>query len=408
MSDYYGPLSIKPYKSKAGKKGWRGSIDYYVLGKRKQKTCVSYQRLKRDARAELEKWREEQEKIARALPDTGESRGRKRSNGDTVMEVCVAYLNNQLAKGEIEKSTYSTQISNLTNYAAPYIGNILFVDLDRVAIEGWITKMYERGLSQNTIHGAFMNVNKVYKYFAMAGLISHNPLEYVKTPKKGDAKVTYLDKPQFDKLVSVLKSNYDKGDRFRTAVMLATFGGLRRGEICGLRWYDVDFEANSITVSSAIGVYTDENGQATYTKSPKNLSSARTFPMPAELRKELELRYAKVQEEYGCINGTWFVCGQSINYYAPTTFTREFERFADAYEIRDHFNKRATLHCLRHNLATVGVKANVDIASLAAMMGHKSKAMTLDTYSSATPDAQALAAKKLESAFDAMIEEQEE
>lgn len=405
MSDYYGPLSIRPYKSKAGKKGWRGSIDYYVLGKRKQKTCVSYQRLKRDARAELEKWREEQEKIARALPDTGESRGRKRSNGDTVMEVCGAYLNNQLAKGEIEKSTYSTQISNLTNYAAPYIGNILFVDLDRVAIEGWITKMYERGLSQNTIHGAFMNVNKVYKYFAMAGLISHNPLEYVKTPKKGDAKVTYLDKPQFDKLVSVLKNNYEEGDRFRTAVMLATFGGLRRGEICGLRWYDVDFEANSITVSSAIGVYTDENGQATYTKSPKNLSSARTFPMPAELRKELELRYAKVQEEYGCINGTWFVCGQSINYYAPTTFTREFEKFADAYQIRDHFNKRATLHCLRHNLATVGVKANVDIASLAAMMGHKSKAMTLDTYSSATPDAQALAAKKLESAFDAMIEE---
>ena len=405
MSDYYGPLSIRPYKSKAGKKGWRGSIDYYVLGKRKQKTCVSYQRLKRDARAELEKWREEQEKIARALPDTGESRGRKRSNGDTVMEVCVAYLNNQLAKGEIEKSTYSTQISNLTNYAAPYIGNILFVDLDRVAIEGWITKMYERGLSQNTIHGAFMNVNKVYKYFAMAGLISHNPLEYVKTPKKGDAKVTYLDKPQFDKLVSVLKNNYEEGDRFRTAVMLATFGGLRRGEICGLRWYDVDFEANSITVSSAIGVYTDENGQATYTKSPKNLSSARTFPVPAELRKELELRYAKVQEEYGCINGTWFVCGQSINYYAPTTFTREFEKFADAYQIRDHFNKRATLHCLRHNLATVGVKANVDIASLAAMMGHKSKAMTLDTYSSATPDAQALAAKKLESAFDAMIEE---
>ena len=405
MSDCYGPLSIRPYKSKAGKKGWRGSIDYYVLGKRKQKTCVSYQRLKRDARAELEKWREEQEKIARALPDTGESRGRKRSNGDTVMEVCVAYLNNQLAKGEIEKSTYSTQISNLTNYAAPYIGNILFVDLDRVAIEGWITKMYERGLSQNTIHGAFMNVNKVYKYFAMAGLISHNPLEYVKTPKKGDAKVTYLDKLQFDKLVSVLKNNYEEGDRFRTAVMLATFGGLRRGEICGLRWYDVDFEANSITVSSAIGVYTDENGQATYTKSPKNLSSARTFPMPAELRKELELRYAKVQEEYGCINGTWFVCGQSINYYAPTTFTREFEKFADAYQIRDHFNKRATLHCLRHNLATVGVKANVDIASLAAMMGHKSKAMTLDTYSSATPDAQALAAKKLESAFDAMIEE---
>lgn len=404
MSDYYGALSIRPYKSRSGKKGWRGSIDYYVLGKRKQKTCVSYQRLKRDARAELEKWRDEQEKIARALPDTGESGGRrKRGNGDTVMDVCISYLNSQLAKGEIEKSTYTTQKNNLTNYAEPYIGNILFVELDRVAIEGWIAKMYERGLSQNTIHGAFMNVNKVYKYFAMSGLISHNPLEYVKTPKKGDPKVTYLDKPQMDRLLSILTTEYGEGDRFRTAVMLAIYGGLRRGEICGLRWYDIDFTSNTITISSAIGVYQNENGQATYTKNPKNLSSRRTFPMPSVLRKELEERYAEVQKEYGCISSTWFVCGKGKDYYAPTSFTRDFERFAEANKIVNHFNKRVTLHCLRHNLATIGVKSNVDIASLAAMMGHKSKAMTLDTYSSATPDAQKLAAEKLENAFEEMI-----
>lgn len=402
MSDYYGSLSIRPYKSRSGKKGWRGSIDYYVLGKRKQKTCVSYQKLKRDARAELEKWRDEQEKIARALPDTGENSKRKRGNGDTVIDVCINYLNSQLAKGEIEKSTYSTQKNNLISYVEPYIGNLIFTELDRVAIEGWIAKLYERGLSQNTIHGAFMNVNKVYKYFAMSGLISHNPLEYVRTPKKGDAKVTYLDKPQMDRLLKILNATYDEGDRFRTAVMLAIYGGLRRGEICGLRWYDVDFDSDTITISSAIGVYQNENGQASYTKNPKNLSSARTFPIPAVLRKELEYRYANVQKEYGCISSTWFVCGKSKDYYAPTTFTRDFERFAKANNLVDHFNKRVTLHCLRHNLATIGVKSNVDIASLSAMMAHKSKAMTLDTYSSATPDAQELAVKKLENAFNEM------
>lgn len=407
MADYYGPLRIYAHKSKSGKKGWRGIIDYYVMGKRKQKSRVSYQRLKRDAREELEKWRAEEEKVARALPDTGEGR-KGRGNGDTVMEVCVAYLNNQLAKGEIEKSTYTTQMNNLTNYAAPYIGNLIFAELDRVSIEGWIAKMYERGLSQNTIHGAFMNVNKVYKYFAMAGLISHNPLEYVKTPKKGDAKITYLDKPQMDEFIRCLKTQYEKGDAFRVACMLAAYGGLRRGEICGLRWFDVDFEAQTITISSAIGVFTNENGQATYTKNPKNLSSARTFPIPSVLLQELKDRYEEVRQTYGCVNSTWYVCGDTIHYLPPTTFTRRFETFADKNNLKEHFNKRITLHALRHNLATIGVKSNVDIASLAAMMGHKSKAMTLDTYSSATPDAQRLAAKKLESAFDAMIEEQED
>lgn len=403
MADYYGALRIYPHVSKSGKKGWRGTMDYYVMGKRKQKSKVSYQKLKRDARAELEKWRLEQEQMAYSLPDVGEIKGRKRrEGGDTVLEICNAYLDNQLAKGEIEKSTYSTQKNNIARYAAPYIGDILFTELDRVAIEKWIADMYKKGLSQNTIHGAFMNVNKVYKYFAMAGLISHNPLEYVKTPKKGDVKVTYLDKPQLEHMLDCLTENYEEGDAFRTAVMIATFGGLRRGEICGLRWYDVDFDGNMISVSSAIGVYTDENGQTSYTKNPKNKSSIRKFPMPQRLREELEYRYEYVEKAYGTVGNTWFVCGDTIHYLPPTTFTRKFESFADKYGVYDYFNKRATLHCLRHNLATIGVKSNVDIASLAQMMGHKSKAMTLDTYASVAADAQAIAAKKLDSAFDEM------
>ena len=78
----------------------------------------------------------------------------------------------------------------------------------------------------------------------------------------------------------------------------------------------------------------------------------------------------------------------------------EFTRFVRKHEIKDHFGKYVTLHTLRHNLATIGVKSHMDIASLAEIMGHASKAMTLDTYSSASPDAMELAAERLGEAFE--------
>ena len=105
-------------------------------------------------------------------------------------------------------------------------------------------------------------------------------------PKKGETKVTHLTNKQMDDVLSAVYRDYNPQDPMYVGILLVFYAGLRRGELCGLRWNDIDFYKHTITVRSAVGV---SNGDALgdYTKSPKNKSSNRTFPMVEYLEKAL-------------------------------------------------------------------------------------------------------------------------
>jgi integrase len=77
-----------------------------------------------------------------------------------------------------------------------------------------------------------------------------------------------------------------------------------------------------------------------------------------------------------------------------------FSEFVDRNNLVDAYGKKIVPHGLRHNFATVGIRAGMDIASLALMMGHASRAMTLDTYGDANADALNLASIKLKESFN--------
>lgn len=401
--DYYKFQGVYPYKDKQGKQiGWKASFSYYdAKGKRRQITKVFRTKLKRDAKEEANIELTRMNKTAGSLPSiTPKSR---RASEPTVADTVKDYLSYQLNRGEIERSTYTVQMNNLKAYIEPMIGDYVFTEMDRVILEQWITDMYgEKGLSANTIHTVYALLNKVYRYYYRQRLIDVNPCEFVKTPKKGDTRVTYLDDDQVKYLLECRNEQYEQGSFMWTALGLALYGGLRREEICGLRWYDVDFEGNLLRISSAIGIARDENGkQSSYTKNPKNRPSKREFPLIPALRSVLETRFKTVQEEYETVANTWFVIGDTIHYKPPTTLSTEMRRFTHKYNIRDHFGKYPTLHSLRHNFATFGVnKTSMDIASLTQIMGHASKAMTLDTYSTATKDAMGIAIGKLGEAME--------
>ncbi|MBE6977681.1 MAG: hypothetical protein E7438_03460 [Ruminococcaceae bacterium] len=79
---------------------------------------------------------------------------------------------------------------------------------------------------------------------------------------------------------------------------------------------------------------------------------------------------------------------------------RLFSEFVERNGLVDAYGKKIVPHGLRHNFATVGIRAGIDIASLALMMGHASRAMTLDTYGDANADALTLASVKLKDTFN--------
>lgn len=406
--NYYSKLTVSRYKDKSGKNiGWRGSLSWYDAdGKRKQTTKVCHEKLKRDAVVYLEQWHREMEKAASITPQMP----RQTNAMPTVTDTIKTYLDYQLSINEIEKSTYCASVGSLERYITPYIGDYIFTAIDVNVLNMWITTLFQKGLGQNTIRTAYGVLRKTYNYYFYARKITENPCDFVKIPKRSKAKVTYLDTEQIQHLLESLELETSKGDSFRTSVLIALYGGLRREEICGLRWYDVDFDANMISISTAIGIIKTPGEKIDYyTKEPKTPSSKRQFPMIRALREALLMRKQYVKAHCGGIDGSWFVVGDKDKYIKPTSLSTKMYKFAAMYDIREHYGKYITFHALRHNFATIGVnKTTMDIASLAQVMGHASKAMTLDTYSTSTRDAVEIAMRKMGDAMNFQEEIEEE
>lgn len=309
----------------------------------------------------------------------------------TIDDVVVDYLNHQLATGEIERSTHANQMSNYKKYIKPQLGDYIFTEIDKTIISSWLTGLYQEGYSQNTIHGIFTILRKVYNYFYENGELLKNPFKGVKVPKKGSPRVTHLTDEQMDKVLTAVYSDYEPEDGMFAGILLAFYGGLRRGEICGLRWNDIDFQKHTITIRSAVGVAGGRN----YTKGPKNRTSNRTFPMVPQLEEALALRKEKISPK-----DNWYVAGKKDKHMNPSWFNMYFSEFAKRNSLMDAYGKKVIPHGLRHNFATVGIRANMDIASLSLMMGHGSRAMTLDTYGDANADALNTASIKLKEKFN--------
>lgn len=380
----YGELGFRK-----GPKGQHIGYMYYynAEGKRRQVSKTAKAKKKSEAVKELRNWEAQLKREAATHPLT-------HSNDLTVKEVVTAFLEEQLSRGFLEKSTHYTQITSAKRNIFPYIGDYLFSGVDNLIVEKWLGDLAARGLTQSSIHTVYSILNKTYNHYFFTGDIAHNPCSHVRTPKKGKGRITFLDRDQLDELMGCLNEDYELGEPFWTAVNLAVLSGLRRGEICGLRFHDVDMERKMLTVETAIG----KAKGGDYPKSPKNGNSARTFPMPQQLVEVMQFRIDYVKEQYGTIDGSWFVVGESINYMPPTNLSRLFKEFADRHSLVDHYGKEVTLHSLRHNVATLAVRSNVDIASAANMLGH-TRTMMLETYAAADPAAMKLAAEKMGEAF---------
>lgn len=222
-------------------------------------------------------------------------------------------------------------------------------------------------------------------------LIFSNPCERVELPRPEHTEAEYLDEHEAAELLRLLQG---QPMQYRTAVELLLYTGLRRGELCGLEWRDVDFEKALLHVRRTSqylpdrGVFTDET---------KNRSSCRVIRLPVSACRLLrEYRAWQLQERLKA-GDQWHDTGRLFAKWNgepmhPDTLSKWFRTFCR----ENGFSAGIHIHSLRHTNATLLIASGVNVQTVASRLGHADTNTTNKVYSHAIKSADAAAAEVLD------------
>ena len=240
---------------------------------------------------------------------------------------------------------------------------------------------------------AFRLMKQAFGYYAKQ--LGSNPFEDVRNVTPGKADPNPLDAQSLDQVKSILE--HSAPDAFHTAIGLALRTGMREGEICGLRWRDVDPETGAITVQNAIA---RKGGARCYQKGPKGRNgqiTRRNIPGSPKIKQMLDARRTQMRKEAKTVGQRWsddlFVVGKvDGTFYNPTMLYRKWMGLADGVGLRGTKGRTPVFHDLRHTYATQALHARIDPVTVASIMGHKDPKLTMTVYADAMPEAKQAAA----------------
>lgn len=274
---------------------------------------------------------------------------------------------------QIEASTatnYRSSIKHLARYLEGY-------SIEEIAPENVMdvqVALLADGLVVDTVAKDHRFFKQVMDYACEMGHIHRSPFnKATKPPKRRKPRPNALDERSRSMLLSVLDAS--PTTKQSVAARLGLLAGLRREEVAGLRWGDVDLVANRIRVGRAVGV---SNGRP-YLKGTKTEAGERE----AVLEKGLADTLRSLRSSLGVsAREDRYVLGDGDSFYTPDRITKDFTSLAKAMNLIGVAGKRATFHDLRDTFATRLISQGVNVKTVSYLLGHANAAMTLNVYTS--------------------------
>ena len=208
-------------------------------------------------------------------------------------------------------------------------------------------------------------------------MIVSNPAERVQPPKTKKPKRRYYDDEQSKILLSNLNQLGIEQIKYKTAIILTIFTGVRLGELMGLEWNDINFRDGIVSVNRSSQYLADKG---VFTKVPKTESSIREVAIPdfvVSLLEEYKLWYDEQKEQYGELwtdSNRLFVQADGKPMH-PSTISKWFVKFVAQIGL-----PVINFHGLRHTNATLLIAQNIDVAVVAARLGHAQITTTFNFY----------------------------
>lgn len=269
----------------------------------------------------------------------------------------------------VKNSTYMKYRNSINKHIIPKLGSFDIKILDNNIVRRFINQKLSAekcSLSPKSVRELVNIIKNTLAYAENYGFQSKCKCELL-IVRNSFKPIRVLNKNEEKALLNTLESDINI---FKLGILISLLTGVRIGELCALRWEDIDFKECLITVNRTmqrVQVEGKDNKTEIIITTPKTNASIRQIPIPKMLVDYI-IGFKSSNDQYILTN-------KNGNYIEPRVMQYKFKKYIQIAGISD-----ANFHALRHTFATRCIEAGVDVKVLSEVLGHSNVNITLDRY----------------------------
>lgn len=287
------------------------------------------------------------------------------NNKKTIKEIADIWKEDK--RQYVKQSTMAVYLLSLENHLLPIFGGKMEVTEEEVQV--FALDKLNHGLSQKSIKDMLIVLKIVVRFGEKQGWLNHVEWKVKFPANQPKATLPILTKTHQKKLMDYLKDNFTFPN---LGILVCLSTGLRIGEVCALKWSDINMDTGLLHVNRTIEriyiVDSDKPHTEIVINTPKTKNSLREIPLSKELVRIFKSLMKVVNKDY-------YVLTNNTKPTEPRTYRNYFNKLLKQLDI-----PRLKFHGLRHSFATRCIESHCDYKTVSVLLGHADISTTLNLY----------------------------
>jgi integrase len=315
-------------------------------------------------------YREVKEKMKDFKEESFDNIATTSNNKEYASEQFLEWLTGEVS-ARVKPSTYESYYRCVYKHILPFFQKEENLMIGEDSVFAFVKYIREDSTIAETSKKKIFSIFKIaLKEILKTSPELHKLLELVKLPRTECREVQVFSMKEQQKIEdAALKSN----DACALGIILCFYTGIRLGELCALKWTDIDFESGTMTIMRTVSRIRsfefEGNKTELHVGTPKSRKSIRKIPLPEFLLK-LAAKSSLNKKDRNC-----FVFTGNDEPYNPRRFQKLFKRILKDCQVSDR-----KFHAIRHTFATRALELGVDIKTVSELLGHSGVSITLNVY----------------------------